>query len=193
MLLMFRMVICTIRLPRWPSYDTMVPWWRLFKWERLQSISITRRWKNLPVSIWKHIKRRGAIAHGWLIVLRPIGQFFSLSPVGTPILHVETPPYIYKMSKNRPVLLNHRLFIATSESILIYGSSTWTTTRSLKKELECIYTDTDVLIMARYTYWCKYTTNSELHGRLSKLSENSRLRLASMGIAREATMREYRD
>ena len=76
--------------------------------------------------------------------------------------------------------LKIRLFTATVESVLLYGSETWTMTKRLTKTIDGCYTR--MLRMAlninQYMMWI---TNSELYGNLPKVSSKvaqRRLRLA---------------
>ena len=72
-----------------------------------------------------------------------------------------------------------RLFRAIVESILLYGSETWTLTKELTKRLDGTYTR--MLRCALNISWKSHTTNEVLYGNIPKLSETiaaRRLRLA---------------
>ena len=72
-----------------------------------------------------------------------------------------------------------RLFVSTVESVLLYGSSTWTVTKKLEKQIDGVYTR--MLRMAQNVSWKEHMTNEELYGSLPKVSEKirkSRLRIA---------------
>ena len=60
--------------------------------------------------------------------------------------------------------LKVRLFIATVESILLYGSETWTLTESMKKRVDGCYTR--MLRMALNIDWRWGLTNKEVYGSL---------------------------
>ena len=63
--------------------------------------------------------------------------------------------------------LKVRLFQATVESILLYGSETWTMTKSLTKKIDGCYTR--MLRMVLNVNWSSHTTNSV--GRGIRLSD----------------------
>ena len=68
--------------------------------------------------------------------------------------------------------LKIRLFRATVESILLYGSETWTVTEALAKWIDGCYTR--MLRMALDVPWYLRVTNSEVYGRLSRVTETIR-------------------
>lgn len=72
-----------------------------------------------------------------------------------------------------------RLFIATVESVLLYGSETWTLTKSLEKQLNGCYTR--MLRMSLNISWKRKLTNEQLYQELplvtNKVAER-RMRLA---------------
>ena len=76
----------------------------------------------------------------------------------------------YKLSLNIKV----RLFVTTVESVLLYGSETWTLTKVLTKEIEGCYTR--LLRMAKNVSWREHKTNEELYQYLPKASTKSRQR-----------------
>ena len=61
-----------------------------------------------------------------------------------------------------------RLFTACVESVLLYGSETWTLTNCLTKTIDGCYTR--MLRMALSVSWKQKLTNAELYGRLPKVS-----------------------
>ena len=61
-----------------------------------------------------------------------------------------------------------RLFTATVESVLLYGSETWTLTNRLTKSIDGCYTR--MLRMALGVTWKHKLTNAELYGGLPKAS-----------------------
>ena len=72
-----------------------------------------------------------------------------------------------------------RLFTSTVESVLLYGSETWTLTKRLTKMIDGCYTR--LLRMALNVSWKQRLTNVELYGRLPKVSSKiteRRLKLA---------------
>ena len=75
--------------------------------------------------------------------------------------------------------LKIRLFVATVESILLYGSETWTLTESLKKRIDGCYTR--MLRMALNVDWKQRKTNKEVYGNLPRATmkiQERRMRLA---------------
>ena len=75
--------------------------------------------------------------------------------------------------------LKIRLFVATVESILLYGSETWTLTESLRKRIDGCYTR--MLRMALNVDWKQHQTNKEVYGRLPRATmkiQERRMRLA---------------
>ena len=84
---------------------------------------------------------------------------------------------IWKSSLQKSIKI--KLFIATVESVLLYGCETWTLTQKLEKQLDGMYTR--MLRMALNISWQSHTTNKDLYGDLPKLSQKiaeRRLRLA---------------
>ena len=72
-----------------------------------------------------------------------------------------------------------RLFTATVESVLLYGSETWTLTNRLTKMIDGCYTR--MLRMALNVSWKQKMTNTDLYGKLPKISSKiteRRLKLA---------------
>ena len=75
--------------------------------------------------------------------------------------------------------LKVRLFLATVESVLLYGAETWTITKSMQKQLDGCYTR--MLRMAVNVSWKSHLTNEQLYMELPKVStkvRQRRLRLA---------------
>ena len=75
--------------------------------------------------------------------------------------------------------LKVRLFQATVESILLYGSETWTMKKSLINKIDGCYTI--MLRMALNVSWTSHTTNRVVYGRLPRVSskiQERRMRLA---------------
>ena len=75
--------------------------------------------------------------------------------------------------------LKVRLFVATVESILLYGSETWTLTETLKKKIDGCYTR--MLRMALNVDWRLHLTNREVYGKLPRVTmkiQERRMRLA---------------
>ena len=75
--------------------------------------------------------------------------------------------------------LKVRLFQATVESILLYGSETWTMKKSLINKIDGCYTR--MLRMALNVSWTSHTTNRVVYGRLPRVSskiQERRMRLA---------------
>ena len=84
---------------------------------------------------------------------------------------------IWKSSMRRDLKI--RLFLATVESILLYGSETWTVTKTLAKRIDRCYTR--MLRMALDISWKERQTNAMVYGRLIRASDKiaqRRMRLA---------------
>lgn len=80
-----------------------------------------------------------------------------------------------KLSKSIKI----RLFIAACESVLLYGSETWTLTKAQEKSLDGTYTK--MLRMVLGVSWKDKVSNAVLYGKLPKLSvkiRSRRLKLA---------------
>ena len=72
-----------------------------------------------------------------------------------------------------------RLFVATVESVLLYGAETWTLTKALKKQLDGCYTR--MLRMALNVSWKSHLTNDQVYKDLPRVSvkvQQRRMRLA---------------
>ena len=75
--------------------------------------------------------------------------------------------------------LKKRFFLATVESILLYGCETWTLTVAMEKALDGCYTR--MLRRVTNVHWSAHITNEELYGNIPKLSDkvaSRRMRLA---------------
>ena len=84
---------------------------------------------------------------------------------------------IWKSNIKRKI--KERLFLATVESILLYGSETWTLTKTLQKRLDGCYTR--MLRMAYNISWKEKMTNVQLYDGLPPVSSkvaSRRLKLA---------------
>ena len=80
---------------------------------------------------------------------------------------------------NLPTELKKRLFIATVESILLYGSETWTVTKEISKKIDGCYSR--MLRMALNIDWKAHITNKEVYGNLPRVTtkiQERRMRLA---------------
>ena len=84
--------------------------------------------------------------------------------------HKLRPIWSSGMSRNIKV----RLFVATVESVLLYGSETWTLTKSLEKQLNGCYTR--MLRMAMNVSWKSHFTNEQLYQELPPVSTKVRQR-----------------
>ena len=67
-----------------------------------------------------------------------------------------------------PWNIKTRLFLATVESVFLYGSDTWTFTKALTKKLDGVYTR--MLQMALNVSWQSHTSNETLYRDLLKVS-----------------------
>ena len=90
---------------------------------------------------------------------------------------------------NLALKIKIRLFIATVESVLLYGSETWTMTKSLTKQIDGCYTR--MLRMAKNVSWREHMRNEDMYGNLPKVStkiKQRRMRLAGHCIRHEEEM-----
>ena len=81
--------------------------------------------------------------------------------------------------KLRKIWTSIRLFIATVESVLLYGAEMWTITQTMKKQLDGCYTR--MLRMALNVSWKQHIPNIQLYGELPPVStkeQQRRMRLA---------------
>ena len=70
--------------------------------------------------------------------------------------------------------LKRRLFVTTVESVLLYGCEAWSLTVKDEKALDGVYTR--MLRAALNVSWKDHTRNSELYGKLPRLSDTVRQR-----------------
>ena len=75
-----------------------------------------------------------------------------------------TPIWKYNLSAK----LKNNLFWATVESILVYGSITWTLASSLEKNIDVAYTR--MLRAALNKIWQDHTSNNELYGNIPRIT-----------------------
>ena len=73
-----------------------------------------------------------------------------------------------------PGKIKIKLLSATVESVLLYGSETWTLTNKLEKQLDGCYTR--MLRAAVNVHWSQHMTNEELYGGLPKISHKIQVR-----------------
>ena len=84
---------------------------------------------------------------------------------------------VWKSQLNEKI--KRRLFLSTVESVLLFGSETWTLTEKLKKQLDGCYTR--LLRMALNVNWREHVTNAQLYDSLPPISEKiqqRRMRIA---------------
>ena len=84
---------------------------------------------------------------------------------------------IWKSAMNAD--LKKRFFVATVESILLYGCESWAMTDTMERSLSGTYTR--MLRKALNVHWSSHTTNNELYGKLPRVDmkiAERRLRLA---------------
>ena len=84
---------------------------------------------------------------------------------------------IWKSGMSRDLKI--RLFVATVESILLYGAETWTISHTLAKRIDGCYTR--MLRMALNIHWSERQTNAAVYGNLPRASDKiatRRLKLA---------------
>ena len=83
---------------------------------------------------------------------------------------------IWKSQLSRDIKL--RLFRATTETILLYGCTSWSLTKQEEKAIDGTYTR--MLRMVQNVHWSQHMTNRELYGSLSKVSDTIRARRLSL-------------
>ena len=74
-----------------------------------------------------------------------------------------------KLSTN----LKRQFFRAAVESVLVYGSVTWTLTASLEKKIDGTYTR--MLRAVTNKSWRDHLTNEQLYGNIPKISKSIRM------------------
>ena len=79
---------------------------------------------------------------------------------------------IWKSSLNMNIKV--RLFTTTVESVLLYGSESWTLTSNQERKMDGVYTR--MLRMVKNISWKQHITNEVLYGRLPKVSDKIRER-----------------
>ena len=80
---------------------------------------------------------------------------------------------------NLPDQLKRNFFRATVESVLVYGSISWTLTSALEKKIDCSYTR--MLRAALNKSWTDHLSNAELYGNIPRVTatiRQQRLRFA---------------
>ena len=70
--------------------------------------------------------------------------------------------------------IKERLFLATVESVLLYGSETWTLTQTMEKQLNGCYTR--MLRMAFNISYKDHVTNEDLYGNLPQVTSKIKMR-----------------
>ena len=74
---------------------------------------------------------------------------------------------VWKSQLNRSIKI--RVFCTVVESVLLYGSETWTLSKGLEKQLDGCYTH--MLRAVQNIHWSDHISNKNLYGSLPKLSE----------------------
>ena len=89
------------------------------------------------------------------------------------------PPFVWTSKLLQVTTI--RLFRVTVESVLLYGSETWTVTKKLEKSVNGCYTR--MLRTALHVHWRQHMNNQELYRSLSRVYSETicarRLRLAA--------------
>ena len=70
--------------------------------------------------------------------------------------------------------LKTRLFVATVESVFLYGAETWTLTKAMKRSIDGCYTR--MLRMALNISWKQKLTNTQLYQELPPVSQKIQAR-----------------
>ena len=74
---------------------------------------------------------------------------------------------IWKSTLQAPLKIS--FFKSTVQSVLLYGSSTWTLTKSLTKKLDGAYTK--MLRVVKSVTWRQHLTNDQLYRNLAKITD----------------------
>ena len=74
--------------------------------------------------------------------------------------------------------IKRRLFVATVESVLLYGCETWTMTTSMERSMDGCYTR--MLRMALNVSWREHLSNSQLYRSMERVSTKIRIRRLKM-------------
>ena len=83
---------------------------------------------------------------------------------------------LWKSKTNLP--LKRRLFVATVESVLLYGSESWTLNVKQQNSLDGTYTR--MLRKSLNIKWQEHVTNKEVYGKLPLVSSKSKARRMKM-------------
>ena len=129
-----------------------------------------------------HFLVRGKPQPKSLAVLLQNGRFFHLLPLlsGQPVVGnddgfrsagASSLDTVHGELKDE---IKRRLFVATVESVLLYGAETWTLTAQQEKALDGIYTR--MLRIALNVSWNDYVRNVNLYGGLPRVSAKVRER-----------------
>ena len=74
--------------------------------------------------------------------------------------------------------IKRRLFVATVESVLLYGCESWTMTSTMERSMDGCYTR--MLRMALDTSWQEHLTNSQLYGKMERVTTKIKVRRLRM-------------
>ena len=74
--------------------------------------------------------------------------------------------------------IKQRLFVATVESVLLYGCETWTMTSTMERSMDGCYTR--MLRMALNVSWQEHLSNSQLYRKMERVSTKIRTRRLKM-------------
>ena len=85
---------------------------------------------------------------------------------------------IWKSNLKRKLKIS--LFRTTVETVLLYGSSTWTLTKAIERKLDGAYTR--MLREALNVSWKSHLTNNELYGHLPQVSSTIRERRLQFSV-----------
>ena len=77
---------------------------------------------------------------------------------------------LYHVISNLPDNLTRNFFRAAVETVLFYGSVSWTLTTHLEKKIDGAYTR--MLRIALNRSWKDYPTNVELYGHIQPISKS---------------------
>ena len=74
--------------------------------------------------------------------------------------------------------IKRRLFVATVESVLLYGCESWTMTATMERSMDGCYTR--MLRMALDISWQEHLTNNQLYGKMERVTTKIKVRRLRM-------------
>ena len=102
----------------------------------------------------------------------------SVSPAGSSPLPGSTRSEPARRLAVARANIKRRLFVATVESVLLYGCETWTMTATMEGSMDVYYTR--MLRMALNVNWKEHLTNSQLYRKMERASTKIKTRRLQM-------------